>query len=108
MNNGLRFDINGAYIEKNASASLIYGMDWSRWLIGAGGLQIAAHTWQGESGIEVDPVSLADGKSYVRVSGGTAGIDYLVTCTITLSDTPAQTESRSIRIRVVDRRLIGA
>ena len=59
------------------------------------------------AGITVDPVSVVDGnKSYVRVSGGTAGADYWLTCTITLSDTPAQTETRSFRVRVVDRRAL--
>ncbi|MCB1890376.1 MAG: hypothetical protein KDH20_22410 [Rhodocyclaceae bacterium] len=107
MRNGLQYDNLGAYIEKGSGAALIYGLDWSRWLLKAGGLSIAAHAWSAEAGITVDPVSVVDGnKSYVRVSGGTAGADYWLTCTITLSDTPAQTETRSFRVRVVDRRAL--
>lgn len=62
---------------------------------------IVSHTITTETGITVEGHSESNGKVTVWLSGGTARIDYRVSCLITTS--AGRTDERSIIIQVEDR-----
>ena len=84
---------------KDPSAVLDYAFDWTEWL--ATGETITDHTITADTGITVDSWTESDGKVIVWLSGGTAGINYKVTCLITTS--AGRTDPRTIWIKVVER-----
>ena len=84
---------------KDPSAVLDYAFDWTEWL--ATGETITDHTITADTGITVDSWTESDGKVIVWLSGGTAGINYKVTCLITTS--AGRTDERTIWIKVVER-----
>jgi TRAP-type uncharacterized transport system substrate-binding protein len=89
-------------IAKDPSAKLDYAVDWSSWL--EAGETISDSEWTVEEGLteEVSPApSEADGITTIWLSGGTAGVYYTVTNTITTS--VGRIDERSIIIRCVDR-----
>lgn len=83
----------GNIIQKDPDATLTYGMAWADWLDGD---TLSTAVWTVPAGItkgtasinaapiDVDGVSqAANTVALVSLSGGTAGIDYTVTCRVT-------------------------
>jgi len=85
---------------KDANAVLDYTLDWSQWL--TTGDNLATSTWITAPGLVIDSDVLeADNTTTVWLSGGTAGMTYIVTNRITT--TGARTEDRSITVFVTER-----
>ena len=97
---------------KDPSEVLDYVFDWapltngrtgaiSDWL--TSGETIVSRTITAETGITVDSSSITDSNTSVTVwlSGGTAGENYIVTCTIVTS--AGRTAERSIKVLARDR-----
>lgn len=84
---------------KDPSAVLDWTFDWSNWLAAAE--TITDHTITADTGITVDSSTEDAGVVTVWLSGGTARIDYRVSCLITTS--AGRTDERSIMIQVEDR-----
>lgn len=86
---------------KDPSAVLDYDMDWSAWLA-AGETIIASPlpivTSDDPDALIVSAISVDGGKVRFRLSGGSAGADYLVSVRIVTSI--AQIDERSVRVRV--------
>ena len=67
---------------KDPSAILDYGWNWSEWLAGD---TLTNHAISVTTGITVADSSRSSTAVTVRLSGGTAGSDYEVTCHVTTS-----------------------
>lgn len=100
----------GLRVHKDPDAVLDYRFDWapltngrgrSDWL--ASGETITSRTIVAESGITVDSSSITDAGTSVTVwlSGGTAGVDYEVTCRVTTSE--SRTDDRTMTVMVRQR-----
>jgi hypothetical protein len=91
---------------KAPAAVLDYQMDWSSWL--AAGETISSAAVTADAGITVNPsgksTSTANGVVTFWLGGGTAGIAYSVTVTVTTS---ARVDSRSIQVQVGTRSILG-
>lgn len=106
--------INNVF-EKAPYAVLDYVFDWkpltnavpggiSDWL--GSGETIASFALETPAGIVLDASLAVNGSTGVKVwlSGGSVPDEYLVTCKIVTTNTPARKDSRSITIRMVDRK----
>lgn len=106
--------INNVF-DKVPYAVLDYVFDWkpltnvtpggvSDWL--GAGETIATFSIVTPSGIVLDASSLVNSNTGVKIwlSGGSVPDEYTVECKIVSSSTPARKDSRSITIRMVDRR----
>lgn len=72
-------------IEKRADWSRIYQFDFTTFAEVSGGETISSPSVPAVSGLTIGTPSAADGVVSVRISGGTAGTKYTVTCTVTTS-----------------------
>ena len=88
-------------ILKDPNAVLDYGFNWLAlgWL--ATGETISSHVVTVEAGLTKDSYSESAGIVTFWLSGGTAGVQYLVSCLITTS--LGRTDERSRMIMVEDR-----
>ncbi len=106
--------INNVF-DKVPYAVLDYVFDWkpltndvsggvSDWLVS--GETIASFEISSPSGIVLDASSMINGNTAVKIwlSGGMVPNEYEVVCKITTSNNPARKDTRSIIIRMVDRR----
>lgn len=84
---------------KDPEAVLFHAHDVSDWLVA--GETITEYDVVGESGITVDQVNIEGAVIAYRISGGAAGSNYIVTCTVTTS--AGRTDERSARYRVRER-----
>lgn len=84
---------------KDPQATLRHGISWADWL--GEGETIASQAVTAQAGIVVDQVAQADGIVSYRISGGSAGVDYIVTCRITTS--LGNIDERSVLYRVRER-----
>jgi uncharacterized protein YndB with AHSA1/START domain len=106
---GYKQDTQGAYIEKDPSAQLVYTMDWSQWL--SPGQSITAVTYTENSRIndtaplviESDGIVSGNKKTYAEISGGAVNKVYTVTAHITCDD--GAEDSRYFRIKIENRSL---
>ena len=82
-------------------ARLDYSFDFKKWLQGVGDT-IAAYAVEsettGEGGVTVEAPSHSAGVVTAFISGGTAGTDYKITCTITT--TAGRIDSRTIKLLI--------
>lgn len=92
---------------KDPGDTLDYGWDWFEWLEGD---TIATSTWAIPAGItnsgESGPVVLTNPDrvtTSVFISGGTVGVVYTITNTITTSSTPARVKELSHTIEIRER-----
>ena len=85
--------------EKDPSAVLDFGFDWSDWL--ASGETINTVTITVSTGLTKDSDSESSGIVTIWLSGGTAGTSYTVACKITTS--AGRTDERSMTIMVINR-----
>jgi len=95
---------------KDPDAVLDWKYDWAASTNGSGssdwlsaGETINAHTIDEDTGITVDSSALTDANTSVTVwlSGGTAGVEYLVRCEIVTTD--GRTDERTIKIKCEER-----
>lgn len=83
---------------KDPSDVRIYGIEWSRFLSARDDATISSSTYAVESGVTKVSQSTSGSRTFVKVSGGTAGEEYLVTNTVTLSN--GETVEKSFRLQV--------
>lgn len=92
--------MRGRYVvEKDPSAVLDYGFDWSAWL--ADGDTIASVVWTVPTGITKDNQSESTTIATVWLSGGTAQTQYLVGCKITTA--AGRVDERTLTVNCNDR-----
>lgn len=90
-------DVKGEFFTKDAADAAFYEIDWAADL-GTDTISGAA-TWGTPTGITVAPQSNpSTQKTRVKLSGGTAGTEYGITCEI--NTTGAQTFKRTLWIRI--------
>ena len=99
---GFQYDAAGPWIEKDPNAVLDYAADWDvpfdSWL---NGQTIASVAWTVPAGLTKGAESNTTTVAQVRLSGGTVGVTYTVTCRITTNT--GQIEDRSFRVVVRER-----
>lgn len=93
----------GTSVIKDPHAIRMYQWDWDELL--SSGTEIATATVVvsgSDNGLTATQVTRVSGNRKVNVllSAGTLGVDYTVTCRIVTNEAPAQTEDRSIIVRV--------
>ena len=89
--------INGAQvIYKSPEANLDYTIDWTAWL--DAGETISTSSWSAETGVTLVANTHGTATTQTFIAGGTVGMDYRVTNTITTS--AARTDSRSFVLRL--------
>lgn len=84
---------------KDPNAVLDWAFDWSRWLATSEAISSSEVTVQ--EGLTKDSQSNDTDTVTVWLSGGTLGVTYEVTCSITTNQ--GRTDERTIGIRVTDR-----
>lgn len=85
---------------KDPSSVLDYGFDWSEWL-GSGDIIVASSWIFDVVGLTTEDDLFGDDATSIWLSGGTDGVDYLVTNRITTLD--GRTEDRTMQISVAQR-----
>jgi len=86
--------------QKDPSANLDFGFDWSEWLGSAD--QISSSSWVSVPGdLALSNPDFGNLSTLVWVSGGSDGTDYLVTNQVTTRD--GRTDERTFAISVVQR-----
>ncbi len=88
----------GSRFAKDPDAALDYQIDWSIWLDSD---TISSSSWVAEDGITIDGDTNTATATTIWLSGGTLGVQYLVTNRITT--TGGRTDDRSITIVVVEK-----
>jgi hypothetical protein len=83
---------------KDPAAVLDYGMDWSAWLDDGETITGTPSVVADPVGLTISAINQVEGVVSWRVSGGTAGADYIVTCGIQTS--LGRADERSVRFRV--------
>lgn len=82
---------------KDPQAILRDAFDWTDWL--GAGETISAFAVTASDGLTIDQIARVLGVVSYRVSGGTAGLDYVVTCEITTSEGNIDQRSALYRVR---------
>lgn len=106
---GYKQDTEGAYIEKDPSAQLVYTMDWTQWLSTGQQVDAVTYTLQVRANDPAPLVRESQGiannnkHTYVELSGGQAGKTYKITAHITTDD--GAEDSRYFRVKVESRSL---
>lgn len=96
----------GTTITKDPSANLVYTWDFTSWLVSPAQVTsktITVSTISGDAAPLVsDNESVVSGGLLVRhrLTGGTVGKTYTVTCRPLTNETPAQTDDFSIRVTI--------
>lgn len=101
IENRVKTDGNGPYLERDPRSRVPVQIDWSAWLTQEGATTIANSAWTTETGLTLDGDVHANGIAAVNVSGGAHGSTYVIRNTITCAN--GRIDSRSIRIAVKDR-----
>jgi hypothetical protein len=85
--------------EKALEAELDFAIDWSAWL--RTGETITVSTWAVQSGLTKGADSVDGAAAIVWISGGNAGVRYVLTNTITTS--AGRRDARSISVTCLQR-----
>lgn len=88
-----------AEFEKAPASKLDFSMNWTPWL--TAGDAISTATWTAATGITISSSptpSLSANVATLWLEGGTAGVNYTVTCAVVT--TGGRTDERSIQIQV--------
>ena len=100
MSTTFQIDADGVYyIPKDPDAVLDYTLDWATWL--DTDTLTGTPTWTVQSGLTKDSQSNTSTAATAWLSGGVAGMNYMVSCRITTA--AGRTDERSIRIKCVER-----
>lgn len=84
---------------KDPGATLDYAFDWTDWL--GDGETITGTSWTVPAGLNKVSESASAYVSVCRISGGTVGVNYTVTCQITTSE--GEIDRRSLQLTVQNR-----
>lgn len=84
---------------KDPNSIELHGLDWSDWL--GNGDSLASATVTADTGLTVDQVTNAAGVVSYRLSGGTAGMNYIATCRVVTAF--GLVDDRSVQYRVRER-----
>ena len=82
---------------KDPSAILDYEISWSQWL--ASGETLADSTWDLDAGLTEVQSAFTSTKANIRISGGTANLNYTVTNTITTNTGEVNSQSFLLEVR---------
>ena len=102
----------GQTVEKDPSAIKVYEFDWTNWLAASplgSSAQISGSPVFTIGGADAvltkDQESVVSGnlKTRVRLSAGTLGVTYMVSCKVSTNESPAQTDERSFFVRIVNK-----
>ena len=85
---------------KDPDAILDYWLDWSEWLSSGDGIE-ASSWFSSPTGLTIFDASFGTAFALAWISGGTDGVDYLVTNRITTED--GRVEDRTFQLAVVQR-----
>jgi hypothetical protein len=85
---------------KDPNAVLDYVVDWAPWLADSGSDTITAVVWTA-TGLTITSSSFTTTDATVRLSGGTSGTLYTVSCRITTAG--GRIDERSFKLRVRDK-----
>lgn len=84
-------------ITKRSADILFYTFDFSEWL--ASGDSVASATWTVPAGVTQVTSSTTSTTALVKISGGTVGTNYTITCSmVTTVSTETKTETFVLRI----------
>jgi hypothetical protein len=89
--------------KKDPGEELDYVIDWSDWLDTENSEEIFSSSFNVEAGLTKDSQDSTTTTSIVWLSGGSAGEEYRVECTIVTNNSPARTGVRSFAIVCEDR-----
>lgn len=85
---------------KDPNALLDYVVDWAPWLADSGSDTIASVVWTA-AGLTIASSSFTTTDATIRLSGGTSGMLYTVSCRITTA--AGRIDERSFKLRVRDK-----
>jgi len=91
-------DDRGQRVLQDPSDNLDYTFDWTDWLAGD---TIATSSWTAAAGLTEGVNANTTTTATVWLSGGTAGVSYVVTNTVTTAG--GRTASRSFYVDIVER-----
>lgn len=94
MATGFKFDVEGAYIEKDPNAKKDYQIDFSKWL--AVGETIVSAVWTVAAGLNKVSEAVAATSVTIELSGGTVDKNYLVNAHIVTST--GREDDKSFRV----------
>jgi hypothetical protein len=103
---GYKQDTEGAYIEKDRLAKLVYSMDWTHWLPLGASVASVDYSHNGRVNDSEPLVIHSQGVqsgniTFAEISGGTVNRIYTVTADITL-DSGAR-DRRAFRMKITNR-----
>ena len=94
----------GTTVVKDPNANNVYTWDWSDYLVGAAQISSSTFTVSTIAGdaspLASDNETASTTSTQQRLTGGSAGKTYTVTNRIVTNESPAQTEDRSILVKV--------
>lgn len=92
------------FVRKTPDAVRSIGVDWSRFVRGLGsGVAVSSVSWSANSSdITLSGAALASNVATIKVSGGTQGNTYLITCQATCDDSAGTVEEKTGRVEVVE------
>jgi hypothetical protein len=95
---------SGGLVVKDPSSAKVYQMDWDAENL-ASGVTLSTSTWAilgRDAALTADQTSTVGSgrKAQVRLSGGTVGVKYTVTNTISTSESPSQTKEKSFQVLI--------
>lgn len=85
----------GAFV-KDPNSTIDFAVDWAEWL--NTGDNVSVSSWEVPSGISLSSSSVTNNVTRAFLTGGTAGIDYLITNRVTTQG--GRIEDRSILVQV--------
>ena len=88
------------YMDKDPSAVLWYGIDWSTWL--QEGDSIATAIWTVTNGLVNESSLISDNVARIKLSGGVLDSVALATCRITTA-VSGEVDDRTLHLRITDR-----
>jgi hypothetical protein len=103
---GYQQDTDGAWIEKDRLARLVYTMDWTHWLPEGASIVSVDYTHNSRAN-DADPIVIhntgieSSARTFAEISGGTLARIYVITADITL-DSGAR-DRRAFRIKIANR-----
>lgn len=87
--------------EKTEAELKMYSVDFAPVL--DSGVAISTVTWESlPSGLTIDNQTLSSSKATARISSGTTGTDYQVSCKGVTDETPTQTFEALVNIQIID------
>jgi hypothetical protein len=87
--------IIGAFV-KDPNSTIDFAVDWAEWL--SSGDTVSSSSWEVPTGLTVSSASVANNVTRSFLTGGLAGVDYMITNRVTTQG--GRIEDRSILVQV--------